>query len=80
MKSQLDGVKKTLAETRRATQIEFICFRKEKEKTATKPAASEDTATAPSHSLVTPAKPREKSSRRPITPNPRSGEEQPKPF
>lgn len=34
MKSQLDGVKKTLADTRRATQIEYLCFRKEKEKTA----------------------------------------------
>ena len=32
MKSQLEGVKKTLADTRRATQIEFLCFRKEKDK------------------------------------------------
>ncbi|OCB87790.1 hypothetical protein A7U60_g5113 [Sanghuangporus baumii] len=34
MKSQLEGVKRTLADTRRATQIEFLCFRKEKEKSA----------------------------------------------
>ncbi|THH07884.1 hypothetical protein EW145_g3080 [Phellinidium pouzarii] len=32
MKSQLEGVKKTLADTRRATQIQFLCFRKEKDK------------------------------------------------
>ncbi|KAI5120615.1 hypothetical protein M0805_008091 [Coniferiporia weirii] len=34
MKSQLEGVKKTLADTRRATQIQFLCFRKEKDKSA----------------------------------------------
>ena len=34
MKSQLEGVKKTLADTRRATQIEFLCFRKEKDKSS----------------------------------------------
>ncbi|KAH8116013.1 exocyst complex component Sec5-domain-containing protein, partial [Phellopilus nigrolimitatus] len=34
MKSQLEGVKKTLADTRRATQIQFLCFRKEKEKSS----------------------------------------------
>ena len=28
----LDGVKKTLAETRRATGIEFLCFRQNKSK------------------------------------------------
>lgn len=32
MQSQLEGVKKTLGETRRATQIDFLCFRKEKER------------------------------------------------
>ena len=34
MKSQLEGVKKTLAETRRATQLEFLCFKKEKDRSA----------------------------------------------
>ncbi|EJD05538.1 uncharacterized protein FOMMEDRAFT_152861 [Fomitiporia mediterranea MF3/22] len=43
MKSQLEGVKKTLADTRRATQIEFLCFRKEKDKSAK---ASANTSTA----------------------------------
>ncbi|KAF7972154.1 hypothetical protein HWV62_18804 [Athelia sp. TMB] len=39
LQSNLDGVKKTLAETRRATGIEFLCFRQ------TKPAASSSTST-----------------------------------
>lgn len=30
LQSNLDGVKKTLAETRRATGIEFLCFRQTK--------------------------------------------------
>lgn len=34
LQSNLDGVKKTLADTRRATGIEFLCFRQTKEKTA----------------------------------------------
>lgn len=33
LQSNLDGVKKTLAETRRATGIEFLCFRQTKERT-----------------------------------------------
>ena len=32
MQSQLEGVKKTLGETRKATQIDFLCFRKEKDR------------------------------------------------
>jgi len=32
LQSNLDGVKKTLADTRRATGIEFLCFRQNKEK------------------------------------------------
>jgi exocyst complex component 2 len=32
LQSNLDGVKKTLAETRRATGIEFLCFRQTKER------------------------------------------------
>lgn len=38
LQSHLDGVKKTLAETRRATGIEFLCFRQMK--TSTKPPSS----------------------------------------
>jgi len=33
LQAQLDGVKKTLAEARRATAINFVCFRKERSKT-----------------------------------------------
>ena len=33
LQTHLDGVKKILAETRRATGIEFLCFRQTKEKT-----------------------------------------------
>jgi len=33
LQNNLDGVKKTLAETRRATGIEFLCFRQTKERT-----------------------------------------------
>jgi exocyst complex component 2 len=33
LQRNLDGVKKTLAETRRATGIEFLCFRQTKERT-----------------------------------------------
>ena len=42
LQSNLDVVKKTLADTRRATGIEFLCFRQTKEKGATKsgPAAA----------------------------------------
>ncbi|KAJ6484343.1 exocyst complex component sec5 [Mycena vitilis] len=36
LQGSLDGVKKTLSETRRATGIEFLCFRATKEKTATR--------------------------------------------
>lgn len=39
LQSHLDGVKKTLAETRRATGIEFLCFRQMKT-SSTKPPAS----------------------------------------
>jgi exocyst complex component 2 len=35
LQSNLDGVKKTLADTRRATGIEFLCFRVNKEKSGT---------------------------------------------
>lgn len=34
----LDGVKKTLAETRRATGVEFLCFRQTKDRTKDKAA------------------------------------------
>jgi len=34
LQNNLDGVKKTLAETRRATGIEFLCFRQTKERIA----------------------------------------------
>ena len=34
LQSNLDGVKKTLADTRRATGIEFLCFRQNKDKVA----------------------------------------------
>lgn len=37
LQSHLDGVKKTLADTRRATGIEFLCFRQTK--TSTRAAA-----------------------------------------
>ncbi|EIM87714.1 uncharacterized protein STEHIDRAFT_147005 [Stereum hirsutum FP-91666 SS1] len=36
LQSLLDGVKRTLAETRRATGIEFLCFRITKERSSTK--------------------------------------------
>ena len=32
LQTHLDGVKKTLAETRRATGIEFLCFKQSKSK------------------------------------------------
>lgn len=35
LQSNLDGVKKTLADTRRATGIEFLCFRQSKTTTRT---------------------------------------------
>jgi len=35
LQSNLDGVKKTLADTRRATGIEFLCFRQNKDKAGT---------------------------------------------
>lgn len=34
LQANLDGVKKTLAETRRATGIEFLCFRQTKSSTS----------------------------------------------
>jgi exocyst complex component 2 len=34
LQSNLDGVKKILADTRRATGIEFLCFRQNKDKAA----------------------------------------------
>ena len=34
MQSSLDVVKKTLADTRRATGIEFLCFRQTKDRSA----------------------------------------------
>jgi exocyst complex component 2 len=40
LQGNLDGVKKTLADTRRATGIEFLCFRQNKEKTAAGTSAS----------------------------------------
>ncbi|SRR5260221_1799123 len=36
LQSNLDGVKRTLADTRRRTGIEFLCFRATKEKTTEK--------------------------------------------
>jgi exocyst complex component 2 len=39
LQSNLDGVKKTLADTRRATGIEFLCFRQTKT-SSNRPAAS----------------------------------------
>ena len=36
LQANLDGVKKTLAETRRATGIEFLCFRQTKDKSKEK--------------------------------------------
>ncbi|KAH9923300.1 exocyst complex component Sec5-domain-containing protein [Amylocystis lapponica] len=38
LQAHLDGVKRTLAETRRATGIEFLCFRQTKERTKDKSA------------------------------------------
>jgi exocyst complex component 2 len=32
LQANLDGVKRTLAETRRATGVEFLCFRQNKER------------------------------------------------
>ena len=40
LQTHLDGVKKILAETRRATGIEFLCFRQTKEKTREKGSSS----------------------------------------
>ena len=40
LQMHLDGVKKTLAETRRATGIEFLCFRQSKAKSNSTGAAS----------------------------------------
>ena len=39
LQEHLDGVKKTLAETRRATGIEFLCFRQTKDRSKEKAAA-----------------------------------------
>lgn len=36
LQNNLDGVKKTLAETRRATGIEFLCFRQNKVSSASR--------------------------------------------
>jgi exocyst complex component 2 len=45
LQSNLDGVKKTLADTRRATGIEFLCFRQNKDKSgATRPSGSSSRA------------------------------------
>jgi exocyst complex component 2 len=52
LQSNLDGVKKTLADTRRATGIEFLCFRQTKDKTS-----------APSRSGTTSSRTKEKDSR-----------------
>ncbi|KAG8898325.1 hypothetical protein FRB99_007508 [Tulasnella sp. 403] len=41
LQAQLDGVKKTLGEARRATSINFVCFKKERYKTETTPTGSE---------------------------------------
>ncbi|KAI0065245.1 hypothetical protein BV25DRAFT_1822396 [Artomyces pyxidatus] len=41
LQSQLDGVKRILAETRRSTGIEFLCFRQTKEKSGAKADKSE---------------------------------------
>jgi exocyst complex component 2 len=48
LQSNLDGVKKTLAETRRATGIEFLCFRQTKERTGSASGASGSRAKEPS--------------------------------
>jgi exocyst complex component 2 len=40
LQSNLDGVKKTLAETRRATGIEFLCFRQTKDRSGSASGAS----------------------------------------
>ena len=40
LQTHLDGVKKILAETRRATGIEFLCFRQTKEKSKDKATSS----------------------------------------
>jgi len=40
LQAHLDGVKKTLADTRRSTGIEFLCFRATKDKSAPKSASS----------------------------------------
>ena len=40
LQSHLDGVKKILAETRRATGIEFLCFRQTKDKSKEKGSGS----------------------------------------
>lgn len=45
LQSNLDGVKKTLAETRRATGIEFLCFRQTKERVGGSGAGSSSNAT-----------------------------------
>jgi len=37
LQGHLDNVKKTLAESRRATGIEFMCFRQSKSKSSSKP-------------------------------------------
>ena len=44
LQSHLDGVKKTLADTRRATGIEFLCFRATKER---KPTSKAETSGTP---------------------------------
>lgn len=45
LQSNLDGVKKTLAETRRATGIEFLCFRQTKERSGGPGGLSSNTTT-----------------------------------
>lgn len=55
MKSQLEGVKKTLADTRRATQIEFLCFRKEKDKSSKSSIAGSSVTAAASQNADEPA-------------------------
>lgn len=61
MQSQLEGVKKTLGETRRATQIDFLCFRKEKERAPKMSATNSATSnTATDGTEDTPPEPKER--------------------
>lgn len=48
LQGHLDNVKKTLAESRRATSIEFMCFRQPKEKSASKATSSKPKSKADS--------------------------------